>query len=97
MGPEGAVNVVFRQEIARTLRIQKLAQTDLIQHYREDLANPYVAASRGYLDDVIDYAESRDRLITALEILRDKRQTVCQTQAREYPLMKNGNIESEGR
>ncbi len=85
MGPEGAVNVVFRQVISDA-EDPKAAQTDLIQHYREALANPYVAASRGYLDDVIDYAESRDRLITALEILRDKRQVVVKRKHGNIPL-----------
>jgi acetyl-CoA carboxylase carboxyltransferase component len=83
MGPEGAVSVVFRQEIA-VAHDPKTTSDSLIQHYRENLANPYIAASRGYLDDVINYAESRARLISALEILRDKRQT---TQKR-----KHGNI-----
>jgi acetyl-CoA carboxylase carboxyltransferase component len=73
MGPEGAVNVVFRHEISKA-EDPVATKVELIKHYREDLANPYVAASRGYLDDVIDYSESRERLIFALEILRDKRQ-----------------------
>ncbi|RPJ40010.1 MAG: methylmalonyl-CoA carboxyltransferase, partial [Chloroflexi bacterium] len=54
------------------------------QQYREELANPFVAASRGYLDDVIQPAESRVRLIAALESLRDKRQST--------PARKHGNI-----
>jgi acetyl-CoA carboxylase carboxyltransferase component len=83
MGPDGAVNIVFRQTIA-SAEEPTSTQADLVQHYREDLANPYVAASRGYLDDVIDYGESRERIISALEILRDKRQA---TQKR-----KHGNI-----
>ncbi len=85
MGPEGAVNVIFR----RTLSLAEdptSTKADLIQHYREDFANPYVAASRGYIDDVIDYSESRERLISALEILRDKRQTGVKRKHGNIPL-----------
>ena len=85
MGPEGAVNIVFRQVISST-EDPTSTKADLIQHYREDLANPYIAASRGYLDDVIDYAESRERLTSALEILRDKRQAVVKRKHGNIPL-----------
>jgi acetyl-CoA carboxylase carboxyltransferase component len=85
MGPEGAVNVVFRHEILNA-QDQTFTNADLIQHYREDLANPYVAASRGYIDDVIDYAETRVRFISALEILRDKRQTAQKRKHGNIPL-----------
>ncbi|MGC9467041.1 MAG: acyl-CoA carboxylase subunit beta [Anaerolineae bacterium] len=83
MGPEGAVNVVFRKELLeaddRTARLSAL--TD---RYRSELANPYVAASRGYLDDVIHPEESRPRLIRALRLLRNKRVAT--------PKRKHGNI-----
>ena len=83
MGPDGAVSIVFRKDIALSddpaaTRLQKT------QQYREELANPFVAASRGYLDDVIQPAESRIRLIAALESLREKRQAT--------PARKHGNI-----
>ncbi len=83
MGPDGAVSIVFRKEIEAAedpaaVRAQKT------QQFREELANPFVAASRGYLDDVIPPAESRWRLIAALESLREKRQTT--------PPRKHGNI-----
>ena len=83
MGPEGAVKIVFRKEIAAADDPEALAQ-EKTRQYREEFANPYLAASRGYLDDVIDPAESRLRLIAALESLREKRQAV--------PARKHGNI-----
>ncbi len=83
MGPESAVNTVFRKELA-AVADPEARRTELVQHYREDLANPFVAASRGYLDDVIDPAESRARINAALDFLRDKRQTT--------PKRKHGNI-----
>ena len=85
MGPEGAVNIVFRREIAQA-DDPVSTNDDLIRHYREDLANPYVAASRGYLDDIVDYSETRVRLISALEILRDKRQTAQKRKHGNIPL-----------
>ncbi len=83
MGPEGAVNTVFRKELAAAAD-PEVRRAELIRYYREHLANPYVAAGRGYLDDVIDPAESRARLITALDFLHDKRQAT--------PKRKHGNI-----
>ncbi len=83
MGPEGAVNIVFRKEIDAAENPAE-RQAELTRQYREELANPFVAAQRGYLDDVILPAESRERLIQALEMLRDKRIPV--------PSRKHGNI-----
>ena len=60
------------------------ARAEKTRQYREELANPFVAASRGYLDDVILPEDSRVRLIAALESLRDKRQPT--------PARKHGNI-----
>jgi acetyl-CoA carboxylase carboxyltransferase component len=83
MGPDGAVSIVFRREIEAAedpaaMRAEKTRQ------YREELANPFIAASRGYLDDVVQPAESRRRLIAALDSLREKRQPT--------PPRKHGNI-----
>ncbi|MBV9544405.1 MAG: acyl-CoA carboxylase subunit beta [Chloroflexi bacterium] len=83
MGIEGAVNIVFRNELASAedpsaLRLQ------LERDYREQLANPYVAAARGYIDDVIRPRETRPRLIDALQMLQAKRDT--------NPPKKHGNI-----
>jgi len=83
MGPEGAVKIIYRKELA-TAAEPAARQAELTHSYREELANPFVAASRGYLDDVIAPAESRARLIVALESLREKRQS--------QPKRKHGNI-----
>ena len=82
MGPEGAVKVIFRKQLARADDPDR-KRDDLVSHYRETLATPYVAASRGYLDDVIDPAESRTRLCQALARLENKRQVT--------PKRKHGN------
>ena len=83
MGPEGAVNIIYRKELAAAEE-PAAVRIDRTRQYREELANPYVAASRGYLDDVIVPAESRQRLIASLESLCDKRQAT--------PARKHGNI-----
>ena len=83
MGPEGAANIIFRKDIAAsgdpvTARQEKIAE------YTEKFANPYIAASRGYVDDVIEPDSTRPRLISALEMLMSKRET--------RPAKKHGNI-----
>jgi len=72
MGPEGAVKIIFRKEIAQSKDPEK-KQQKLAADYREKFANPYIAASRGYIDDVIEPWETRPRLINALEMLSNKR------------------------
>jgi propionyl-CoA carboxylase beta chain len=83
MGPEGAINILYRRELAEADDLDAL-KTKLVQEYRDALANPYVAASRGYLDDVIEPSQTRPRLINALEMLQNKRD--------ENPPKKHGNI-----
>ncbi len=83
MGPESAVNIVFRREIAEAAD-QEAARASLVAEYREKFANPYVAASRGYIDAVIEPHETRPRLINALEMLQNKRDS--------NPPKKHGNI-----
>ena len=83
MGPDGAVNIIFREEI-KDSDDADATKAELVQDYRERFANPYVAASRGYVDDVIEPRETRPRLINALEVLRNKRDT--------NPTKKHGNI-----
>jgi acetyl-CoA carboxylase carboxyltransferase component len=83
MGPEGAVSIVFRKDI-ETASDPAAARAEKTRQYRQELANPYIAASRGYLDDVIQPEESRARLVAALESLREKRQ--------QTPSRKHGNI-----
>ncbi len=83
MGPEGAINVLYRRELANA-EDPEAARAELVQEYRDKFANPYVAASWGYLDDVIEPSETRPRLINALEMLKNKRD--------ENPPKKHGNI-----
>src|SRR5947207_3264380 len=83
MGPEGAVNVVYRDEIAKA-KDPDLRRTQLVAEYVERFANPYVAAARGYLDDVIEPRETRPRLVAALRSLATKRDA--------NPRRKHGNI-----
>ena len=85
MGPEGAVNIVYKRELDKApgaerekLRQQKIAE------FRERFANPFVAAERGYIDAVIEPAETRARIIMALRALENKRDT--------NPRKKHGNI-----
>lgn len=85
MGPEGAVQIVFRKELAAASD-PETTRTELTTRYREELANPYIAASHGYLDDVIVPAESRVRLIAALESLRNKRQATSSRKHGNLPL-----------
>jgi acetyl-CoA carboxylase carboxyltransferase component len=74
MGPDGAVNIIFRKELAKSEN-PKRRKDQLVAEYREKFANPYIAASRGYIDDVIEPRETRPRLINALEMLGNKRDT----------------------
>jgi acetyl-CoA carboxylase carboxyltransferase component len=83
MGPESAVNIIYRKEMGAA-DDPTTRHAELTRRYREELATPFVAAARGYLDDIIEPAESRTRLIAALETLRDKRQAT--------PKRKHGNI-----
>ena len=74
MGPDGAVNIIFRKELSQADDpVQRKAE--LVAEYREKFANPYIAANRGYIDDVIEPRETRQRLINALEMLSNKRDT----------------------
>jgi propionyl-CoA carboxylase beta chain len=72
MGPEGATNIVYRAEIAKSEKPEETREK-LIQEYRDKFANPYVAAARGYIDDVIDPRETRPKIIKALEMLKNKK------------------------
>ena len=74
MGPDGAVSVVFRKELDKVDDPVK-RKAELVTEYREKFANPFIAAERGYIDDVIEPKETRPRLINALEMLENKRET----------------------
>jgi propionyl-CoA carboxylase beta chain len=83
MGPKGAVEILFRKEINEAPD-PKAAMDERVAEYTEKFANPYVAAARGYVDDIIDPRETRPRLIDALDTLRTKRD--------RNPPKKHGNI-----
>jgi len=83
MGPDGAVNIIFRRELAEA-DDPTGRKNDLVEDYRERFATPYVAASRGFIDDVIVPSDTRPRLINALEMLQNKRDS--------NPPKKHGNI-----
>jgi propionyl-CoA carboxylase beta chain len=83
MGPKGAVEILFRKEIAEADDPAAAAQ-QREEAYREQFANPYAAAARGYIDDVIDPRQTRFRLINALDMLANKRDS--------NPPRKHGNI-----
>jgi len=83
MGPEGAVNIIFRRELAEA-KDPVAKKAELVEDYRKRLANPYVAASAGFIDNVIMPHETRPRLINTLEMLRNKRASL--------PPKKHGNI-----
>jgi len=72
MGPEGAINILKRKELAAASDPTAL-RTALVEEYRDKFANPYVAAGWGYLDDVIEPSQTRPRLINALEMFKNKR------------------------
>ncbi len=83
MGPKGAVNIIFRKEIAAAE--DPVAERERrVEEYREQFANPYVAASRGYVDDIIEPQQTRPRIIEALRVLENKRDA--------NPPKKHGNI-----
>jgi acetyl-CoA carboxylase carboxyltransferase component len=83
MGPSGAVEIVYRREL-QTAEDPAARRAELVEEYTERYANPYIAAERGYVDDVIDPAETRIKLINGLELLRAKRE--------ELPRRKHGNV-----
>jgi len=83
MGPEGAVNIVYRRELEKSHN-PEADRSAKIEEFRERFANPYVAAERGYLDAVIRPRDTRRKLIQALEMLENKRD--------KNPPKKHGNI-----
>ena len=83
MGAEGAANIVYRKEIKESEN-PAATRAEKIAEYKETFDNPYVAAAKGYIDDVIPMEETRERLIKTFEMLRDKEET--------RPYKKHGNI-----
>ncbi|RDZ53155.1 methylmalonyl-CoA carboxyltransferase [Haloferax sp. Atlit-4N] len=83
MGPQGAVNILYRDELDAA-DDPDARRDELIEEYREEFANPYTAADRGFIDDVIEPGETRERLISDLRMLNSKRKS--------QPDKKHGNI-----
>ncbi|MBI4258594.1 MAG: acyl-CoA carboxylase subunit beta [Thaumarchaeota archaeon] len=84
MGPEGAINIIFRDELAKSKTPVETRQK-ILKDYREKFANPYVAAERGIIDGVIDPAETRSAVIGAFQMLHNKRES--------RPPKKHGNVQ----
>jgi acetyl-CoA carboxylase carboxyltransferase component len=82
MGPQGAVEIVYRREL-QVAADPVARKAELVDEYTERFANPYGAAERGYVDDVIDPADTRAKIIAGFELLRSKRE--------ELPRRKHGN------
>jgi acetyl-CoA carboxylase carboxyltransferase component len=83
MGPQGAVEIVYRRELQQAAD-PVARRAELVQEYTEKYATPYAAAERGYIDDVIDPAETRQKLVAGLRMLATKRE--------ELPRRKHGNV-----
>ncbi|AHZ23535.1 acyl-CoA carboxylase subunit beta [Haloferax mediterranei ATCC 33500] len=83
MGPQGAVNILYRDEL-EAADDPDARRDELIEEYREEFANPYTAADRGFVDDVIEPGDTRNRLIADLRMLKSKRKS--------QPDKKHGNI-----
>ncbi len=83
MGPDGAVNIVYRDELSKAAD-PDARRRELIAEYSAQFANPYIIAGRGYIDDVIDPRQTRAKVIRSLEMLQNK--------ADKNPPKKHGNI-----
>jgi len=83
MGPEGAVNIVYRKELSEAADVTE-ERSRRIQEFKDRFANPYLAAERGYIDEVIAPRDTRRKLIAALKMLDTKRD--------KNPPKKHGNI-----
>ena len=83
MGPQGAVEIVYRRELEAAAD-PVARRAELVEEYTERFANPYVAAERGYVDDVVDPADTRAVLCRSLAMLRTKQE--------KLPSRKHGNV-----
>ena len=83
MGSQGAVEILYRRELADAAD-PVARRAELIEDYTERLANPYIAAERGYVDDVIEPSETRRKIVAGLRLLESKRE--------EMPKRKHGNV-----
>jgi len=83
MGPQGAVEIIHRRELADAADPEQ-RRAELVEEYTQRLANPYLAAERGYVDDVIDPAETRRKVVAGFRLLESKRERI--------PERKHGNV-----
>ncbi len=83
MGPAGAVNILYRKQL-KEAKDPSALKAKLVAEYTEKFANPYVTASKGYIDEVIQPSHTRQRVIEAFEFIQNKRDT--------NPAKKHGNI-----
>jgi acetyl-CoA carboxylase carboxyltransferase component len=83
MGPEGAANIIYKKDIDEAADPAAM-RTEKVEEYKRKFGNPYIAAARGYIDDVIDPAASRSKLAWSLYMLKDKRES--------HPAKKHGNM-----
>jgi propionyl-CoA carboxylase beta chain len=83
MGPNGAVNILYRDQIQEASD-PEVFRKEKVTEYAERLANPFIAANKGYIDDIVKPSQTRPRLIEALQMLQNKRDT--------NPPKKHGNI-----
>ena len=84
MGPEGAVNVLYKRELEKAAAGAAALRSELVAEYRKKFSNPYIAAERGFVDEIIEPRQTRPKVIRALRQLAGKRSTV--------PAKKHGNI-----
>ena len=89
MGPQGAVEIVYRREL-QDAADPVARRAELVDDYTERFANPYVAAERGFVDDVIDPAETRRKVIAGLDLLQVQARGAPPAQAREHPAVSQG-------
>jgi propionyl-CoA carboxylase beta chain len=85
MGPDAAINIIFRNEIAKA-KDATAEKRGLVKDYREKFSNPYIAAGRGYIDDVIEPSETREALIKYFETVKTKREARAPRKHGNIPL-----------
>ena len=85
MGPQGAVEIIYRREL-QSAADPVARRAELVDDYTERYANPYIAAERGYIDDVIDPADTRRLVIAGFEMLRSKREELLPRKHGVIPL-----------
>ena len=85
MGPEGAVNILYRRELAKAAGPRGRCAREKVAEFREKFANPYVAADRGFIDEVIEPRQTRRKIIAGLDMTRDQARQEPAQEARQHP------------